>query len=428
MTEIVARKISQSANFRESVQYVLRQGRHADKAPPVVWGVFGLNPDEGNADRLAWEQHQTALHADRLKELAGIPTKHKNRRVKTPVLHRLISYPPDYVPTAEEIRADVASHIKALGLEHQETVWSCHNDNGHHHIHLIINKVDPRTGLAVKLDDDFKKADAWRGQWMSAHPVNVTSQDNEATATAPSAKNRAEWANRRLIERETFAEAARALHGQLNSEQRAELRAFCKVKAAEWRDTARAQTRETDRAIWARIYREEKQFGEPRPAYVRGYWTVNSFLTASRGGTWYVKNRKRYIRGYKTVTYATWSERRQWLKANRNRFAAAGIDLPTFWQTAFLGRFLDVLRLLHEAEKRNAKDARKAKMTATIERLKIDELGALRRKHRARHDSINKDQIREAAQVLMQTRQAQPSVVKAATYRSRPRGGSTPNR
>ncbi len=422
MTEIVARKISQSDNFKESVRYVLRQGRHADKAPPVTWGVIGLNPDEQNADRLAWEQHQTALHADRLKELAGIPAKQRNKRIKTPVLHRLISYPPDYVPTHDEICADVFSHVQALGLEHQETVWACHNDNGHHHVHLIISKVDPRTGLAVKMDDDFKKADAWRAAWMKAHPVILASQDNETTATPPSAKNRAEWADRRLIERETFAEAARALHGQLNAAQRDELRALCKLKAAEWRTTAQEQTREPERETWARCYKEHRQFNEPRSVYVKGYWTTDSTLKASRRGKLYVTNRKRYVRGYKTAVRASWSERRAWLKANRHRFAAAGLEPPTFWQTAFLGRFVAVLERLHTFEKKAAKDDRKAKMRGIVESLKRAELAELKRRHRNQHDGITKDQIRDTAEVLMQSRHMPPKVAPAKTYRSSPRG------
>lgn len=402
MPGVVVRKVSQSGNFKESVRYVLRQGRHADKASPVCWGVVNLAPDEQHADRLAWEMQQTAQHADRLKELAGVPAKHR-KRCKTPVLHRLISYG-EYEPAADEMRRDVQEHLRALGLDQQECVWACHNDNGLWHVHMIINKIDPRTGLAVKLDNDYARADAWRLQWDTAHNVVSPDNDNKAPATSQNAKDRGEWKERQHITAEIFKEASRLLHGQLNAAQADELRAFCKANAAQWTATARDRTKADVRKVFARAYAEARAFAQPRRVYVQGYWTTEHVTKFSRRGRLYLAQRRRYVRGHVHYVRPSWIERYMWARGNADRFRAVGLAPPTLWGCAFASSFLASLNTLHAAEKSASKEAAKVRREVIRKAIVADALAPLKRKHRAEHDAMTPQKVRDAAQILLAER------------------------
>lgn len=296
MTGIVVRKVSQSANFKESVQYVLRQGRYDEKEQPAFWGVLNLAPGEHRGERLAWEMRQTFEHRQRLRELAG--STHKGGRdCTTPVMHRLISYG-DYKPTRDEVARDVQSLCVALGIERQEVVWAAHADTENFHVHLIVNKVSPETGKVVDLTDDYRKADAWRLQWNAAHHVVTPDNDNKSAATSTNAKSRVEWNERQRVKAEVFAEAARQLHRELNAEQAAELREFCKEHATEWTQAAMERTQDDVREAYAIAYEEAELFIDSHSEYVAGYWITEFGVGMTRRGRLFMKTKRRWVRGY----------------------------------------------------------------------------------------------------------------------------------
>ncbi|MBB4375254.1 hypothetical protein GGD63_008103 [Bradyrhizobium sp. cir1] len=61
--------------------------------------------------------------------------------------------------------------LKALGLEGHEALLVGHNDEPHPHIHVIVNRVNPETGIAAPLKMDHlnsprgrKRSSAGRGR------------------------------------------------------------------------------------------------------------------------------------------------------------------------------------------------------------------------------------------------------------------------
>ena len=104
---------------------------------------------------MAW----TAIHQQEIKARAGGSAK--GRRLEYPVYTYSLSWAPDESPDPEEMIAAARESLKALGLEGHETLFVSHNDEPHPHIHVIVNRVHPETGIAAKLSNDHLKLSAW---------------------------------------------------------------------------------------------------------------------------------------------------------------------------------------------------------------------------------------------------------------------------
>ena len=101
-----------------------------------------------DAERVAWSSSRELPTDD--PELAGKimrATAAQNVRVKQPVYHLALSFDPsDQVDRAAMER--VADRvISALKLEGHQILIVSHRDRGHPHMHLLVNRVHPETGL-----------------------------------------------------------------------------------------------------------------------------------------------------------------------------------------------------------------------------------------------------------------------------------------
>ncbi len=104
---------------------------------------------------MAW----TAMHQSEIKARAGGSAK--GRRLEYPVYTYSLSWAPDESPDPEEMIAAARESLQALGLNGHETLFVSHNDEPHPHIHVIVNRVHPETGIAAKLSNDHLKLSAW---------------------------------------------------------------------------------------------------------------------------------------------------------------------------------------------------------------------------------------------------------------------------
>ncbi len=121
--------------------------------------VLTENLPTADADKaikcMAW----TAMHQQEIKARAGGSAK--GRRLEFPVYTYSLSWAPDESPDPEEMIAAARESLKALELEGHETLFVSHNDEPHPHIHVIVNRVHPETGIAAKLSNDHLKLSAW---------------------------------------------------------------------------------------------------------------------------------------------------------------------------------------------------------------------------------------------------------------------------
>lgn len=125
-------------------RYLLKDKGRAETAERVTWtatrNLATSNPN------LAWRlQAATAMSADRLKAAAGV--KNSGRKSKDAVAHLSLAWHPQRDGTVDreemERAADLA--IRALGAEDHQVIIVAHSD-GHPHIHVVINRVNPNNG------------------------------------------------------------------------------------------------------------------------------------------------------------------------------------------------------------------------------------------------------------------------------------------
>ncbi|MCZ7018772.1 relaxase/mobilization nuclease domain-containing protein, partial [Salmonella enterica] len=82
-----------------------------------------------------------------------------NGRVKDPVYHAVISWQKDEKPTNRQAFEACQEAMEAIGMQDHQFVAAVHRDTDNHHVHLMVNRVNPETYKAVYPDRDFYKLD-----------------------------------------------------------------------------------------------------------------------------------------------------------------------------------------------------------------------------------------------------------------------------
>ena len=101
-----------------------------------------------NPERVAWSTSRN-LPTDE-PELAGKimrATAAQNLRVDKPVYHLALSFDPNDVVDRAAMERVANRVIAALRLQEHQVLIVSHGDRDHPHMHLLINRVHPETGL-----------------------------------------------------------------------------------------------------------------------------------------------------------------------------------------------------------------------------------------------------------------------------------------
>ena len=104
---------------------------------------------EENPDRVIWSEARNLSTTDPMV-VAGVmvATAKQSRRVKKPVYHLPISWPPEEQPP-KEVQMQVAETLlDDLGLSEHQQLIVAHDDGRCPHIHIVVNTVHPETGRA----------------------------------------------------------------------------------------------------------------------------------------------------------------------------------------------------------------------------------------------------------------------------------------
>ncbi len=101
----------------------------------------------------------TAKHQDELKEASG--QKRSGAKLKKPVLAYFLSWHPEQKPDRKTMMEAAYSSLEELGLGEHEAMVACHTDEPHPHLHVVVNKAHPRTGLVAKLKFTKRKLQDW---------------------------------------------------------------------------------------------------------------------------------------------------------------------------------------------------------------------------------------------------------------------------
>jgi hypothetical protein len=231
----------------------------------------------------------TAMHQSEIKARAGGSTR--GRKLADPVYCYSLSWAPGEDPSQEEMIGAAQETLKALRLEGHEALLVGHNDEPHPHIHVIVNRVNPETGIAAPLKMDHLKLSAWaeaferrQGQIRCEQRV----ENNERRRSGEFVKDRGSqkaaefhrWrmerahrrSDRRVRESGRLGDKHKGERDQLRigrdrlvTEQR---KRFRDATRADWRDLYAIQRQErrrfTDaqRSAWSRVRFDIRTYGD----------------------------------------------------------------------------------------------------------------------------------------------------------------------
>jgi hypothetical protein len=105
----------------------------------------------------------TAMHQAEIKEASGAAKT--GRKLTQSVYSYSLSWAPDETPGLEEMREAAHETLQLLELEGHEAILIAHNDTAHPHIHVIVNRVHPETGIAAKLSCDQLTLSKWAEEY-----------------------------------------------------------------------------------------------------------------------------------------------------------------------------------------------------------------------------------------------------------------------
>jgi len=100
-------------------------------------------------DEMLW----TARSAELLKQEAGLSAG--GRQTENAIKHVSLNWAPEETPTREHMIETVEDFLRHMKWQDHQTLIVSHDDKPHAHVHLMINTVNPETGL--HLDDNFDK-------------------------------------------------------------------------------------------------------------------------------------------------------------------------------------------------------------------------------------------------------------------------------
>lgn len=245
-------------------------------------------PTDDPEKAMGWMAH-TALRQAEIKAAAGGVAK--GRKLRDPVYAYSLSWSPDEQPTREQMLAAGMETLKRLGLEGHEAVLIAHKDEPHPHLHVIVNRVNPETGIAAPLSNDHLKLSTWAEEYERAQGKIRCEQRVENNALrkdkqfvkdrrSQSAAEFHRWRKARMeADFARRAQEAKDLAAR-HARERDDLKS--------WRDETIAARRQEAKAaqkpLWAALYkmqREEKRAFEQAQKTTFGrlrYWLTNRHL------------------------------------------------------------------------------------------------------------------------------------------------------
>ena len=109
--------------------------------------LYGRSGDE--TERVAWTAGRNLGTDD--PELAATlmqATAEQNLRARSPVYHLTISFDRNDPVTPEQMQAVADRVLRDLGLSEHQALLVAHQDRSHPHVHVMVNRVHPETGVA----------------------------------------------------------------------------------------------------------------------------------------------------------------------------------------------------------------------------------------------------------------------------------------
>lgn len=76
-------------------------------------------------------------------------------RSRNPLEHIVLSWQNGEAPTPDQIEAAVATVVDFLGCKENQIIWASHQNTDNIHVHIVINRVNPKTHRMTELGDGW---------------------------------------------------------------------------------------------------------------------------------------------------------------------------------------------------------------------------------------------------------------------------------
>ncbi|WP_284179056.1 LPD7 domain-containing protein [Rhabdaerophilum sp. SD176] len=90
---------------------------------------------------------------DQQNEMIGLATA--PRRASNPIIHYVLSWHEDEVPTSQDIEEAVDLFLGHLGLAECQAIYGLHVDTSNAHLHICVNRVDPVEEKLIRINGGF---------------------------------------------------------------------------------------------------------------------------------------------------------------------------------------------------------------------------------------------------------------------------------
>ena len=153
------------SSFKGAFRYYLHD-KGANTRERIAWthteNLLTDDPDK------AWKvMAYTAKEAERLKEASG--QKMGGRKLAKPVFAYSLAWHPEQKPDQEHMLMTAKQSLDILGFSEYETVIIAHNDEPQQHVHIIVNRVHPLTGLAADTGNSKLKLSDFSREYEREH-------------------------------------------------------------------------------------------------------------------------------------------------------------------------------------------------------------------------------------------------------------------
>ena len=263
-------------SFKGAMAYYLHD-KGQQTAERVAWtetrNLATDNPDAATRIMIA-----TASHADELKAAAGV--KATGRKSNAHVYAFSLAWHPDEaakLDKAEMLRA-ADQAITALGAAEHQAVIVCHQDQKHPHVHVILNRVHPKTGRMLSTSNDRLKLSDWANGYERGRGQIMTpkrEEKRELRARFAEANERRTYAAERMAQAKKSPAADKspaamlrefqAQQGQKHKSEWADLSAQNKAaRAAIYAEydgkitVALAEAKAAAKPQWAAVFKQER--------------------------------------------------------------------------------------------------------------------------------------------------------------------------
>lgn len=132
----------------------------------VAW-TYTLNTLESDPEAVLAEMRHTARHQQLLKQMSG--NRLDGRPIDQAVTTIALAWSPAQSPDKAQMIETGQSFLRHMGWHEHQALFVAHNDTAHPHVHIILNRVHPETGMT--LDDNWskKRSQQWALKYERTH-------------------------------------------------------------------------------------------------------------------------------------------------------------------------------------------------------------------------------------------------------------------